>query len=135
MTSATNDGGLGHAGDALRAIAVASAALYPQEACGFVLGYERVVECTNAAREPLDAFYIQSEEAERWWKTGEVTAVWHSHPRDPAVPSQRDQEMAVPGLGFWIYSLPDAALGVYVRDEEGQLRLKGMLSGDEDTGG
>lgn len=105
------------------AIAAASNALFPEEACGFILGYEAVVSCANVAEEPCVAFRIDPSEADHWWGTGWVTGVWHSHPGDPAVPSEADQALAVPGIETWIYSVPDEDLGVYLPDEAGRLQL------------
>jgi proteasome lid subunit RPN8/RPN11 len=109
------------------AIAVSSTASFPEEACGLVLGYERVVTCSNVSEEPFTSFRIDPEEAEMWWATGKVTGVWHSHCFDPAVPSERDQELAVPELECLIYSVLDEDLGVYFPDEQGLLQLVRFL--------
>ena len=96
---------------------------FPNEACGFVLLGGEIINCTNAAPEPAHAFIIDPLEAAWWWETGKVVAVWHTHPTTSAVPSREDEEQAVPGLGFWIYSVLDEDLGVYHMDEGGRLRL------------
>lgn len=97
---------------------------FPREACGFILNSEQaVVTCTNVAEDPYSSFRIGPAEAERWWSTGQVVGVWHSHSGGPAVPSEKDEELAVPGIESWIYSVPDEDLAVYLPDEQGRLQL------------
>lgn len=104
-------------------IATVANALFPEEACGFVLTGGRVVSCSNVAGDPSNAFQIHQGQAEDWWMSGQVVGLWHSHPRDSAVPSQEDEASAVPGLDFIVYSVPDEDLGVYRSDENGRLWL------------
>lgn len=101
-------------------------ARFPEEACGFVLSGRQVVVCENAAEDPLQSFLIDPDEAERWWLTGGVTAVWHSHCAAPAIPSGDDEALAVPWLECWIYSVPDEDLGIYLPDSDGRLQLLRM---------
>lgn len=105
------------------AIAAAANALFPEEACGFVLQGDRVVTCRNVAEDPCNAFRIGRDEADDWWATGQVTAVWHSHPVGPAVPSAVDEELAVPTLDFLIYSVTEEDLACYY-PEAGKLHLR-----------
>lgn len=108
------------------AIAAEANARFPEEACGFILGYGRVVACRNVAEEPQQSFVIDPVQADKWWGTGQVVGVWHSHCFDPAVPSADDQALAVPRLEHWIYSVPDEDLYVYELDNNGTLQLLRM---------
>ncbi len=85
-----------------------SLAAYPREACGLLLGSNRramrAVSCRNMAAEP-DRFELHPEdflaaELEAETVNLEVVGVWHSHPDQPAVPSERDRENAYPA---WIH--------------------------------
>lgn len=105
------------------AIAAAANALFPLEACGFVLRGGAVVTCRNEADDPFTGFVIGRDEADDWWATGQVEGVWHSHPQSHAVPSSDDQRLAVPTLDFYIYSVPDEDLAVYRPDPCGRLQL------------
>lgn len=105
------------------AIAAAANALFPQEACGFVLRDGQVITCRNVAEDPRAAFRIGRMEAEEWWATGQVAGVWHSHPNDSVLPSADDERMAVPTLDFYIYSVLDEDLACYHPDAEGRLQL------------
>lgn len=112
----------------MTAIADEANARFPEEACGFVLGDGTIVACTNTAEDPQHDFLIDPVEAERWWGTGDVVAVWHSHCFDPAVPSERDEELAVAGLEHWVYSVLDEDLQKYVL-KEGKLVNKPRREG------
>lgn len=105
-------------------IAAEANARFPEEACGLVLGDAVLVLCDNAAEDPFQSFLVPSEVAERYHT--QATAVWHSHCFDPAIPSEDDERLAVPGLECWIYSVPDEQLGVYLPDEDGRLQLLRM---------
>ena len=114
-----------HVVDAVQAAANAE---HPKEACGFVLADGQVVSCVNVDEWPWGRFTIDPEEAQRWWDTGDVAAVWHSHPEDPALPSELDEELAPPGVHFLVYSVLDEDLGVYLRTEPGgPLGLREMV--------
>ena len=101
-----------------RMVALARDAL-PREACGLLAGVGdsvlEVMPLTNVeyqpagcgwradSREQLRAF--ERMEAEGW----ELLAIYHSHPRSPAVPSARDIEHALyPDARYVIVSLVDA---------------------------
>lgn len=103
-------------------ISASALAAFPGEACGLVLEHERVVTCRNISEQPLTNFYIDPVEAHYWWQQGHVTGMWHSHPNDPAVPSQGDEALAVPGLDYLIYSVTDEDLITYRLDEHGRLQ-------------
>ena len=105
------------------AIARAAERLFPMEACGFVLRDGAVVGCRNVAEDPLTSFRIGQDEADDWWATGLVAGVWHSHPNDGAVPSEQDEQLAVPSLDFYIYSIQEEDLACYRPDREGRLQL------------
>lgn len=110
----------------MNAIVTASLARFPLEACGLVLATGAVVEAWNAAEDPRGSFVVDSYTAQRWWPTGEVVAVWHSHPFDPAIPSDADQRLAHPDIECWIYSVPDEQLGIYSPDDQGRLQLRSL---------
>jgi proteasome lid subunit RPN8/RPN11 len=108
-------------------IAEAANNAFPKEACGFLLSTGHVVECRNVDDAPWYRFRMEEEEAAVWWRTGFVTAVWHSHPNDPAVPSEDDEMLAPHTLAFLIYSVTDEDLGTYCWDERsGRLVLVTM---------
>lgn len=106
-----------------QAIAAASLARFPLEACGFILATGQMVEATNAAEDPAVHFLVDSDTLLRWWPTGQVIGVWHSHCFDPAIPSDDDEQLAHPELECWIYSVTDEQLGVYRPDDQGKLQL------------
>lgn len=104
-------------------IAAIANAEYPREACGFVLGIDRgvVVQCVNVADDPVNTFRIDPGDVAAWWETEQVTAVWHSHPRATAVPSEIDESVAREADLAWdylIYSVVDEDLGWYKWDGE-----------------
>lgn len=93
---------------------------FPKEACGFLVSGPRgvvVVECLNVDDAPWYRFRMDEDEAAMWWNTGLVRGVWHTHPADPAVPSDGDAEMAVQGVETLIYSVLDEDLASYVCDD------------------
>ena len=108
------------------AIVAESRARFPEEACGFILSDGNMVTAKNVAEDPAQSFRIDDATAERWWPTGKVTGVWHSHCFDPAIPSADDEAMAHPELECWIYSVLDEQLGIYRPDKRGRLQLLAM---------
>lgn len=104
-------------------IAAAALDAFPAEACGLILLSGIVVHTANVAADPLTGFVVDPVWAEYWWGTGLVTAVWHSHPQAGSLPSAEDEQLAVPGLESWIWSVPDEELAVYAPDEAGRLQL------------
>lgn len=106
---------------------------FPREACGFVLETGAVVDCTNTDDAPFYRYTIDPAEAQHWWNTGRVRGVWHSHPNDPAVPSEGDMQQWQGDTLLWpfdclIYSVPDEDLGTYRADGSGRLALLRMES-------
>ena len=115
------------------AIAEMANAAAPAEACGFIVRSllpnetSFIVIVQNIDDAPYYRFTMDPDEAEIWWGTGRVQAVWHSHPTGSAVPSGGDEEQAVPGVEHWIYSVEDEDLTRY-RLEDGKLVLIEMES-------
>jgi proteasome lid subunit RPN8/RPN11 len=107
-------------------LAAASLARFPEEACGFILRDGTEVIAENVAEDRTRSFVIDEQMVAVWWPTGLIKAVWHSHCYAPAVPSDRDQSQAHPGLECWIYSVLDEQLGIYLPDEQGRLHLLEM---------
>ncbi len=103
---------------------------YPKEACGFIMLNEElrgiegdmyVISVRNIAEWPYAQFRIAEDDVQWVANTNRCVGVWHTHPSDPAVPSELDEEQAVPGIYFVIYSVMDEDLAVFVRDEQGRL--------------
>lgn len=96
-----------------------AASTYPEECCGFLYGVRLTdsVEIKNAR--PVEnmkeenrtrRFLISPEEYMRAEKYADeigmdLMGVYHSHPDHPAVPSDYDREMALPGFVYLIVSV------------------------------
>ena len=90
----------------------------PEEVCGLLVGardhVERVVPARNrcagrtTARYDLHPEDLLTAELEARAAGREVIGVYHSHPRDPAVPSRADLEGAHPG---WVYVIVSVRAG------------------------
>lgn len=68
-------------------------ACYPQEACGFIIGTGKKAQfmpCTNAAEQPHLHFLIHHTDYARAEDTGDILAIWHSHPTGSNEPSEAD---------------------------------------------
>jgi proteasome lid subunit RPN8/RPN11 len=102
---------------------------YPREACGFdylldedqPAGSGLICEAVaNIDSWPFARFKIAEEDTRRALATRRLVGVWHSHPADPAVPSEVDTESAPHGIFYVIYAVQDEDLAVFLQ-EEGQL--------------
>ncbi len=108
----------------LRAARRHAAAVYPEECCGLLVGRRlaagevrvtRVESCDNAAGVARGArFAIAPERLFAVWRAArarrdEVVGSYHSHPRSPAVPSERDRREGWPGASHLIVSLADGS--------------------------
>lgn len=88
---------------------------YPREACGIVSGTagraHRVYPLANVSEEPMRRYLIDPDEQraalEEMQRAGEAPmAIFHSHPRTPAYPSDTDIQLAYhPDLVYVIVSL------------------------------
>jgi len=92
-----------------------------QECCGFFFGYENAISRTithamvvdnSSSRDKKTYFEISIEDymnAERFAEAEDLRllGVYHSHPNHPAIPSECDLEMALPGFSYIIISVID----------------------------
>ncbi len=97
---------------------------YPQETCGFLLGLrdsvrvriEAVTEARNIAvegtRERYEAAPVDFLAADDLAEASdlEVVGVWHSHPDQPAEPSETDRSNAWAGWSYVILSVRNGAV-------------------------
>jgi proteasome lid subunit RPN8/RPN11 len=95
-----------------------SRAAYPREACGLLIGSRlhalQAVPCRNMATE-ADRFQLHPEDFLRAELDAQaadlaVIGVWHSHPGEPAVPSQRDLKDANPAWTHVICRVDDTGV-------------------------
>ena len=66
----------------------------PKESCGLLLnirGKERYYPCRNLSMTNHQCFIIDPEDYVKADNTGEITAIVHSHPVTPPIPSQADK--------------------------------------------
>ena len=66
----------------------------PKESCGLLLnirGKEEYFPCRNLSMTAHQCFIIDPEDYVRADNTGDITAIIHSHPVTPAVPSEADK--------------------------------------------
>ncbi len=91
---------------------------YPNECCGFLLGYEKenerivayIVPCENISAVKENSFLISSDDYKKAEKTSEekgciLLGIYHSHPNCEAVPSATDVSMALPYFSYLIVSV------------------------------
>lgn len=112
-----------------RDIGVLANQTYPEEACGFIFISDLnhpddslyVIACPNIDDWPYARFRIADRDTKWALDTGRCIGVWHSHPSDPAVPSEMDEEQAVAGVYFVIYAVADEDLAVFLLSDEGKL--------------
>lgn len=79
---------------------------YPKEACGFLVKIGKavsVVECANTHENPREYFRIDAKDFSQASDSGEIVAVWHTHPKNTP-PSDFDrvscEESELPWLIF-----------------------------------
>ena len=66
----------------------------PDESCGLLLnirGKERYYPCRNLSAQSDEYFILDPEDYIKASNTGDITAIIHSHPDTPPVPSQADK--------------------------------------------
>jgi proteasome lid subunit RPN8/RPN11 len=80
---------------------------YPNQCCGLLLGWHRdhdkhalcAQACRNTAPAPAESFLVAPQELIQWQRYGreqrsEILGFYHSHPDQPANPSQQDVSLA-----------------------------------------
>ena len=81
----------------------------PQESCGLlalIKGKKTYWPCKNIAESGFEYFVIDPDDWAECEDTGEIIGVVHSHPLEPAIPSDNDKASCEHlGLPWYIYSL------------------------------
>lgn len=85
----------------------------PEEACGFIMSDNRIVEIPNSFEYPYKGFEMKVEDLEQI-DPKDVAAIWHTHPSGTTHPSSVDiQSMNVgavrPEWSYFIASKDDVA--------------------------
>jgi len=98
---------------------------YPQEACGFIvaqIGRELVMPAPNVDQDPTGNFTIAAQSYLEAARSGEILAVYHSHPAGPAAPSDIDRHACDRSALHWaIYSVPEDGFGFLVPGQRAPL--------------
>ena len=66
----------------------------PKEACGLVVVHESIeifYKCSNISETPEETFVLNPDHYAAAEDLGEITAVFHSHPKTPPTPSPLDK--------------------------------------------
>lgn len=74
---------------------------FPKESCGFIAN-GKYVACKNRADEPEKFFKIEDDRYDAAIKAGTLTAVVHSHPNGPLVPSELDMAQQIVSDVPWV---------------------------------
>lgn len=89
----------------------------PNECCGFILSvghHERVFRAQNSSSSPQEFFRIAPAEWVAAEKIGKVIAVYHSHPKRPATPSNADKAASEAlNLPFYIVQPQSGKIELY----------------------
>lgn len=81
------------------------AASSQDEVCALILNDERVFRCRNVHPEPWHHFRIRDDDWLAAEEEGEITAVFHSHPKSQPALSGADRQMQLmTGLPWWLAS-------------------------------
>jgi proteasome lid subunit RPN8/RPN11 len=89
-------------------------ATYPHECCGLLVGQDKqtiaVYPMENTSNSPHDRYMIDPAAMLAVMKSirGQdlnIIGIYHSHPDHPAVPSERDRELAWPEYSYLILSV------------------------------
>lgn len=96
-------------------LAAAAAAAYPAEACGLIVRSSnrclRFVPCRNVATDASDRFEIHPDDWADCEDSGQIVAVWHTHPDASAHPSVHDRiGCSRSGLPWLIQAWPDGTI-------------------------
>lgn len=75
------------------------------EQCGLIIDNSYLFKCKNVHSEPDKNFRISGDEWSEAEKSGEITAVFHSHPQTRLVLSAADRKQQImTGLDWWLVS-------------------------------
>lgn len=106
--------------------------MYPREACGLIAGSgnraEKVYRLTNVAKDPLTRYLVDPEEQLAAFRSmrragQRLVAIYHSHPRTAAYPSETDiQKAFYPDAYYVIVSLAEPAPDVQTFRIDGPAR-------------